>query len=498
MRLEELGAGCLDVPVALRGVEVAGLACDSREVTPGCLFVAVAGEKTDGHLYVAQAAAAGAVAVVGERRSAAAGGPRLEVPYLHVPDSRRALASLGANFYGSPQSQVVLAGVTGTKGKTTTAWVLDAILRKALRTTALIGTVHNRVGARDYPSRNTTPSCLELLRYLRELRDQGGSHAVMEVSSHGIAQGRTNGLVFRCGVLTNIQPEHLDYHGTFESYLDVKARFFADLPADGFAVLPREDPASDTVADRTRARVAWYGTDSQDGVEYLQMGPEGMSCHWKGVPMRTRLWGGHNLLNVIAAATAAECLGFSREEIAAGVAAAVAPPGRLEEVAHSGPFHVFVDYAHTDGALETVLRTLRSVVRGRVITVFGCGGDRDREKRPRMGRVAEKLSDHVVLTSDNPRTEDPERIFADIMRGFERPEDIVLEPDRRAAIGLGIRMARENDVVLVAGKGHETYQELEEGRIDFDDREVARGFLEERSHGATASGARAVPWNLLI
>ncbi len=484
MRLKELGRGCLEVPDRFAGIEVTGLASDSREVRPGFLFVAVQGEKTDGHLFARKAEESGAVAVVGERarregRGRDGAGWPLKAPYLSVPDSRGVLGRLAVNLYGTPIDKLSLVGVTGTKGKTTTSWILDSIFRSAGKTSALFGTVYNRVGTRVYPSDNTTPGCLQLHRHLKELADQGGTHAVLEVSSHGILQRRTAGVGFRCGVFTNVAPEHLDYHKTFESYVETKVSFFTGLDRMAFAVLPREEPASATIASRAVANIAWYGPESQDGVEQFRMTPEGLSFRWKGTPVRSRMWGYHNLVNILGAMTVAECLDFPREAIAAGIEAAVAPPGRLEEVAHDHPFHVFVDYAHTDGSLETVLRALRAATPGRLITIFGCGGDRDRTKRPRMGRVAEKWSDHVVVTSDNPRSEDAWRVIEDIRAGLSRPDEAVFEIDRREAIALGIRMARANDTVLIAGKGHETYQEIQGRKIHFDDREVAREFLVE-------------------
>jgi len=475
--------GCLELPDRYGGIEVTGLTCDSREVQPGYLFVAVSGDKTDGHRFVRRAEELGAAVVLGEKSrrdlDSLEGGAVLRVPYLSVPDARAVLGRLAANVYGTPIDRLLVGGVTGTKGKTTTAWILHAILEHSGRISALFGTVHNKVGGRTYPSENTTPGCLHLHRHLKDLMDQGGTHAVIEVSSHGILQRRTSGIRFRCGIFTNVAPEHLDYHKTFESYVETKISFFESLEPGAVAVLPRDEPTSLKIASRTRARVAWYSGDAQDGVEQLRMTPEGLSFSWKGRPVRSRLWGYHNLLNILAAMTAAEHMGLASSEIAAGVEAADAPPGRLEQVATGLPFNVFVDYAHTDGSLETVLKALRASTPGRLITIFGCGGDRDRTKRPRMGRVAEKWSDQIVVTSDNPRSEDPVKILEEIRAGFERPEDAVFEVDRREAIALGIRMARAKDTVLIAGKGHETYQEIQGEKHHFDDREVAREFLSE-------------------
>lgn len=483
MRLVEVTRGCCPVPAPWRDVEIQGLCSDSRKAKPGDLFVAMPGAFADGRLYAAQAAVAGAAAVVFELardRPPPEELRALRVPALPVPDARRALGRLARNFYRLGRSDVQLVGITGTKGKTTTAWLLDAIFRAAGKTSGLFGTVHHRVGDRVVPSSNTTPSCLELHRAIRDLVDLGGTHAVLEVSSHGIDQRRIEGLPFAAGIFTNIAPEHLDYHKTFEKYLATKARFFEELDPAAFAVLSREDPASRRIASATPARVAWYGADGQDGVEDVRAGPDGMVFEWRGLEVRSRLWGHHNLLNVLAAMACAECLGFPRDAIAAGIETARPPPGRLEPVQHRGPFRVFVDYAHTEGSLEAVLRTLREITRGRLITIFGCGGDRDRTKRPRMGRVAEVWSDQVIVTSDNPRSEDPERIIEEIASGMERRGDAVFVPDRREAIALGIRMARESDTVLVAGKGHEDTQEIRGTKIPFDDRQVAREYLAER------------------
>lgn len=485
MRLVELAEGCFSVPARLRDLEVSGLSSDSRQVKRGDLFVALPGARTDGHLYVLEAVEAGAVAVLGEKQRggrplpAAISAPEaLPVPFFGVPDTRVALGRLAVNLFGDPSERIATVGVTGTKGKTTTAWLLDTIFTAAGKVSALFGTVHNRVGAHLQPSSNTTPSCLEIHRALGDLISQGGTHAVLEVSSHGIVQRRTAGIRFRAGIFTNVAPEHLDYHKTFESYLEAKTRFFVELPSSSYAILSREEPASARIAQRTAAAVVWYGADGQDGVDDVRVGERGMTFRWKGREVRSRLWGAHNLLNILAAMTCAECLGFSPDDIVEGIERAEAPPGRLEFIPGSR-FRVFVDYAHTDGSLVAVLKTLRAITRGRLITVFGCGGDRDRTKRPRMGHAAERWSDHVVVTSDNPRGEEPESIIREIAAGLLRPEDATFVVDRREAIGLGIRMAKEGDTVLIAGKGHETYQEIAGRKLHFDDREVAREFLRE-------------------
>jgi UDP-N-acetylmuramoyl-L-alanyl-D-glutamate--2,6-diaminopimelate ligase len=482
MRLEEVLRGCVEVPPPLGKQEVLGLTCDSREVRPGWIFVAVAGEKADGHSFVARAAEQGALAVVVQEDRARSLGLRPRegaAPILGVSDSREALGRLACNWHQTPMESLQIVGVTGTKGKTTTTWLVDSIFRSAGKLSALLGTVHNRVGSRLLPSDNTTPGCLQIHAFLKELAARGGTHAALEVSSHGIQQQRIAGVTFRCGVFTNVAPEHLDYHKTFESYVETKVGFFADLPASSFAILSREDPVSRRIASRTRARVIWYGAEPQDGVEDVRMAPEGVSFLWKGRRVRARLWGHYNLLNMVGAMAAAEQLGISRESIVSGIESAVAPPGRLESVDLGQSFKVFVDYAHTDGSLDKVLEALEPVTPGRLITIFGCGGERDRTKRPRMGRVAERWSDQLVITSDNPRGEDPRGIIEEIKSGLERPDEAVFEVDRRDAIALGIRMAKAGDTVLIAGKGHETYQEIKGRKLHFDDREVARLYLQE-------------------
>jgi UDP-N-acetylmuramoyl-L-alanyl-D-glutamate--2,6-diaminopimelate ligase len=422
---------------------------------------------------------AGAVAVLGEKRPPVASG--LRVPFIAVKDSRLALGRLSAAFYRHPSRDVRVVGITGTKGKTTTAWLLASIFEATGLRAGLFGTVLNRIGEEILPSQNTTPGPLELEAHLRLLADRGGTHAVMEVSSHGIVQNRIAGVEFCCGIFTNIAPEHLDYHGTMEKYLEAKSRFFAGLDAGALAVLPRREPASQYIDKRTAARVLWYGLDPADGLLRERDGRAGLRFTWRGTPMTSRLWGEHNLLNIVAAITAADALGFDREAIARGIENSVPPPGRLEEIPNDHGLRAFVDYAHTDGALETVLRSLRAITPGRIIAVFGCGGDRDRGKRPRMGRVAERLADRVLITSDNPRSEDPDEIIEEIVAGLERPFEAAVVPDRREAIAVSVLMAKPGDTVLIAGKGHETYQEIRGKRHHFDDREEVRAALEKRA-----------------
>lgn len=487
MRLTDLCAGGMDVPVRHRDLEIRGLACDSRDVCAGDLFVAIAGESEDGHRFTLDAVRSGAVAVVAHR--GAGGGPSsrdLGVPVLRAKDTRAALGDLCKRFFGDVSGTLDVVGVTGTKGKTTTTWLLERILRGCGCRPALVGTVENRIGDRVIPSINTTPGTLDLHRWLAEHRDAGGTHGILEISSHAIHQRRTAGLRLRAAAFTNLAPEHLDYHETFEKYAETKISLFDALCEEADAVISRDDPASAAIAQRTRASVTWYGADLQDGVDHVNLSHEGLRFEWKGHVVSSRLLGYHNLLNLLAAMTLAERLGAAAGDVALAAREAVAPPGRLEDVAPESRFRVVVDYAHTDGALDAVLGALRPVTPGRLITVFGCGGDRDRSKRPRMGRVAEAGSDQVIVTSDNPRTEPPSSILDDIRTGLRRPGSAEFIVDRREAIGLGIRMAREGDTVLIAGKGHETYQDFGDHTVHFDDREIARSFLEETFLGSPA------------
>ena len=482
MRLAELVDGWAQVSARHEAVEILHLTCDSRLAEAGSLFVAVNGARADGLSYAGDAIRRGAVAVLCPKDSRVRASSReLGVPVLRVADVRATMAHVGSVFFGAPSRRLEVVGVTGTKGKTTTTWLVDRIFRVAGRRTGLFGTVENRVGDATFEASNTTAGCLDLQRWCHELVDVGGTHATIEVSSHALEQKRTAEIDFDCAVFTNIAPEHLDYHGTMDRYLATKTLLFSQLRASAVAVLPRDEAAAQYIARHTRANIRWYGCEPEDGVTCLTMSSEGSEFTWHGTRMRTTLWGLFNLENAFAAMTAAECCGIDRATIAEAMREPVLPPGRLEEVRYRrpAPFRVVVDYAHTDGSLQAVLETLRPMTSGRLITVFGCGGDRDASKRPRMGRVAENGSDRVIVTSDNPRSELPKRILDDIVSGLAKPLDAVVLDDRRDAIALGIRMAQPGDTVLIAGKGHETYQEIDGHRFHFDDREVAREFLQE-------------------
>lgn len=445
---------------AAPGVGVTGVTCDSREVVRGSLFVGLPGEREDGARHARDACRRGAAAVITERVLEEG----LEVPHFTVPDARRALARLAAVFHGWPSRSLDVAGITGTNGKSTTAALLRAALEGAGRPCGLLGTLGYDTGAARHPAPNTTPGAHRLQALLAEMRDAGRGACAMEVSSHALVQGRVDAVAFRCGVFTNLTRDHLDYHGTLEEYLDAKADLFRRLPPDGVAVLNHDDPAWELLARETQAKLVTFGVET--GGDYrariLRLDETGVQAevHTPMGPLflRSPLVGRHNLSNLLAALGAAVALGSGPEEALRGLAAMDHIPGRMQPVPVPAAFSVLVDYAHTPDALEQVLRNLRPMVAGRLWVLFGCGGDRDAGKRPLMARAAERWADAVMVTSDNPRSENPMSIIRDVMRGFGYPRNALLEPDRAEAIRIVLRLAQPGDVVLLAGKGHEGWQ----------------------------------------
>ncbi len=464
----------------LNGHKISSLAYDSRRASPDCAFFALPGVKTDGNLFVSQAVSSGATAVVSEQ-------PRPvdvaeSVTWIEVRAARKALALAAGNFYGRPSQVLDLVGVTGTNGKTTTAFLIDSILTAAGRCAGLFGTVLYRTPGRAAPASNTTPESLELARLLSELRQEGGTAAVLEVSSHALAMDRVWGFRFAAAVFTNLTRDHLDFHETMEGYFAAKRRLFegtgAGAPAVG--VVNIDDPHGRQLVGlcpRTLTYGMSEGADvrasgyrlSAEGLAFTANTPAG------DVELRSRLVGGFNVSNLLAATATAVALGIDRKAIAEGIARMESVPGRFERVQAGQPFLVVVDYAHTDDALARLVETARELsMPGRILLLFGAGGDRDRSKRPMMGEAAGRGADLVMVTSDNPRSEDPLAILKDILPGVERtgtPYRVV--PDRAQAIGEILAEARSGDAVLIAGKGHETYQVLKDRTIPFDDRLVA-------------------------
>ncbi|OGQ79593.1 MAG: UDP-N-acetylmuramoyl-L-alanyl-D-glutamate--2,6-diaminopimelate ligase [Deltaproteobacteria bacterium RIFCSPLOWO2_12_FULL_60_19] len=503
---------------------ITGLVYDSRTVKRGDVFFAVPGLAMDGHDFITDALARGAAAVVVERKIA----PSPEIAWIRVPNVRRAMALWAARFYGHPSRGLLLAGVTGTNGKTTITYLLESIFRAAGMLTGVIGTINYRFGSyrsgdRALPAPHTTPESVDLEALLREMADSGVQAVAMEVSSHALELERVAGLDFDTAIFTNLTRDHLDFHGDMERYFAAKSRLFLDcLPASckskKTAVIHGGDAKGRELLERVRGRgltAVSYGHDREWDVHPLSVAGEVDGLRGKiqlgdgTLGFSSRLIGSANLENILAAAAAGFSLGLKPEAIARGLERLASVPGRLERVENRHGFHILVDYAHTPDALERALQVLRPLTRGRLIAVFGCGGDRDRGKRPMMGEIAARLSDIAVVTSDNPRSEEPLKIIAEIEAGVRQagmpksqisdlksqmvsPKSKIvrrgsrqvqnlksergyfIEPDRRAAIRSAIGLARPDDLILIAGKGHEDYQLLGAQRIRFDDREVAR------------------------
>jgi len=469
---------------ALRGggVEIDDVAIDSRRCGPGTCFVALRGTRADGHDHIASALSAGAAAVVCEDASRASP----TAPLAITTDARTAAGMLAQAIRGFPARKLTTVGVTGTNGKTTVAYLVRAILTEAGIGAGLLGTIGFDTGRRTGDAGATTPDPVSLAELTAEMVAAGQTHLVMEVSSHALDQGRTAGLTYRVGVFTNLTGDHLDYHGTMERYRDAKARLFAGLGADATAVINRDDPAGEFMAGATQAQVTWYGlnplADVRARIERIDSSGTAFDLVVAGqvAPVQLPLIGRHNVYNALAAVSAARAMGVELATSARALSGRVSLPGRLERVAGAGEFDVFVDYAHTDDALANVLGSLRPVTRGRLIVVFGCGGDRDRTKRPRMAQVAQELADEIVLTSDNPRTEPPMAILDEIAAGLDAAgrRRATIEGDRRRAIALAVGRARTGDVVLIAGKGHERVQIVGDEWREFDDVAVTREILE--------------------
>ena len=475
---------------------IVGVTADSRKVEPGWVFVAIEGEKADGHTYIAQALARGAVALVVDRPFACSSAPH--VACVRVPDTRRALAQLANAFYGHPSEQLRLIGVTGTNGKTTSTYLLEAVLRAHGATPGVIGTVTYRYAGIEQPASQTTPAPEDLQRLLREMVDAAVTHCVMEVSSHALAQDRAWGCRFAAALFTNLTQDHLDYHADMTAYYTAKARLFTAY-RPGVAILNRDDPAGEALLRATPGPAITYGfsPEADVGVHHLEMDAEGitLTARIQGYycKLRSRLIGRHNVYNILGALATAHACAFDLERTVVGLERVTTVPGRFERVDAGQPFTVLVDYAHTDDALRNVLQAARGIATGRVIAVFGAGGDRDRSKRPKMGRTAAEYADIAVITSDNPRTEAPMAIIRAIETGYlesGRTSPYHVVANRAQAIQEAIQLAQVGDVVIIAGKGHETYQILGSECIPFDDRQIAMTALSGLGFAATPTAPR--------
>jgi UDP-N-acetylmuramoyl-L-alanyl-D-glutamate--2,6-diaminopimelate ligase len=462
------------------GVDVTEVAYDSRRAGPGTLFVAVRGLTTDGNQFVDAARRKGASAVASENP------PQPGGPWIQVPDARRALAAFSAAVLGDPAASLRLVGITGTNGKTTTSYLIDAALRAAGHTAGLLGTVQYRIGDRLSEAVRTTPEASDLQQLFREMVVASCTHAVLEVSSHSLALERVHGCAFEVAVFTNLTRDHLDFHGDMDRYFEAKRRLFDTLlREDGRAIINADDDRAGELRAASRAPVWTYGLDrpadlrasalrlSLEGSRFTASTPVGV------VEIHSPLLGRFNVSNLLGALGASLALGIPLDVAAAGLASLPGVPGRLERVNAGQDFVVIVDYAHTDDALKNLLETVRDLGPKRVITIFGCGGDRDRTKRPLMGAVASRLSDTVIVTSDNPRSEPPEAIIEEVRRGMPagRGAEVLSVVDRREAIARALEMAHSGAAVVIAGKGHETSQTLRDRTVPFDDRQVVRDIL---------------------
>jgi UDP-N-acetylmuramoyl-L-alanyl-D-glutamate--2,6-diaminopimelate ligase len=494
MRLSDALTGVATPGAAEAPLEIAGLRTDSRLVRPGDLFVALAGESADGHAFLAAAAANGAAAALVERDV-----PGAPLPLVRVPSTADALWRVAANVHGDPSARMKVVGVTGTNGKTTVTWLLESIFRAEGHKAGVIGTINYRVGDEVLRTGLTTPFPHDLQEVMADVLARGADRLAMEVSSHAAAQGRIAGVRFDAGLFTNQTHDHLDYHGDMESYFAAKARLFREyLPAGGknpgmaFNV---DDPYGARLAAEFPGALS-YGFSGSAKVRPLsrEAGWDGtrllLSTPWGEIDLRTRLIGAYNASNVMAAVCGALLLGVAPDAISRGVGSLQAIPGRMEPIGNSRGLHVFVDYAHTPDGLDRILATLGELSPSRVVTLFGCGGNRDRAKRPEMGQVAARRSDVVVVTSDNPRNEDPQAILRDIVPGLAsegwteaapgsepgKRQYLVIE-DRHAAIARALELARPGDTVAIAGKGHEDVQIIGDRRLPFDDRQAVRDAL---------------------
>jgi UDP-N-acetylmuramoyl-L-alanyl-D-glutamate--2,6-diaminopimelate ligase len=464
-----------------QSISVLGITADSREVRAGFIFVAISGGTQDGHDHIFGAVQSGAVAIVGEKNITFEN--NVPVSYVQVSDSRAALAQLASAFYDYPSEKMCVLGVTGTSGKTTTTYLIESILKAAGHTVGVIGTINFRYADRIIPSTHTTPGAVELQKLFSTMAKEGCTAVVMEVSSHALKQYRAHGVAFDAMVFLNLSPEHLDFHPDMEDYFKSKAILFTEL-AD-FSLQKGKSPQAvineadsygvrliQEVSQRALAgiQIQRFGKDST-----LEVSLSGIRGTVGGLFIESHLTGGFNCNNIEAAVTAAQSLQVPNSAIQNGIKNQVGVPGRLERVESSSGIHIWVDYAHKPDALEKVLKTLGSMkANNRVITVFGCGGDRDKTKRPWMGQIAVQYSDHVIITSDNPRTENPLSIIQEILAGIQGAQNYEVEADRKKAIFRGVQLAKKGDLILIAGKGHEDYQIIGTQKFHFDDREVVR------------------------
>ena len=471
----------------LEDFEVCGISCNSKQVSDNFIFIAIKGTREDGNRYIDEAINRGAKAVILADSGAYELANLDGVSFIRVKDTRRASAKLAAEFYGHPSSKIKVIGITGTNGKTTVSYLIEALLKGAKFSPSVIGTINYRFKDRIIPSKNTTPGPIELESMLADMLKEGASHSVMEVSSHALDQDRIAGINFHSAIFTNLTQDHLDYHKTLENYFNAKAKLFKNIGPGSFVVINNDDRYAGRIKKITKASIITYGIENKASViakkiksdslhtEFGLLSPQGE------INLTSRLVGRHNVYNILAAVAWALQEGIDISIIKSVIAGFHLVPGRLEKIDFDGNFRVFVDYAHTEDALRNIIKTLRHLTKKRIIVVFGCGGERDKTKRPKMGRAVSELADYAIITNDNPRSEDPREIINDIKQGIRKTNYCVI-PERREAIKKSLSLAKTGDIVLIAGKGHEDCQIMKDKVMHFNDREVTRECLKSMNY----------------
>ena len=472
------------IPSNIKDFDVRGISCDSKKISENFIFVAIKGNNADGHRFIKEAIDRGAKAVILQSTEYRAQITE-KISFIAVEDTRKALAKLAREFYGNPSSKIKIIGITGTNGKTTVSYLIEAVLKEAGRSPAVIGTVNYRFKDKVSPSKNTTPPPIELQSMLAQMQKEDIDYAIMEVSSHALDQSRTEGIDFHSAIFTNLTQDHLDYHKTLENYFQVKAKLFKNIDSRSFAVINNDDAYGRRLKELTLGQIITYGIENQSDImakdikcdishmEFL------IKIDKQEIEFKTRIIGCYNVYNILATLSWALKEGIDLSIIKSVMEKFYLVPGRLERIDFKGDFSIFVDYAHTEDALRNVIKTLKQLSSNRVIVVFGCGGERDKTKRPKMGYVVSELADYAIITNDNPRSEDPKIIAGDIKKGIRKTNFCVIL-NRKEAIKKSLSMAKSGDIVLIAGKGHENCQILKDRIVHFDDREVVRECLMSR------------------
>lgn len=494
MNFQELIAFCKPISVSGPEPETTGkLRQDSREVEPGDIFIAVKGIKSDGHNFIDEAIERGAAVIISQKEL----GVNENIAVIEVKKTRKLLGKLAQRMEGNPADKLTIIGVTGTNGKTTVATLVWQILTRLNYKASLLGTIEKRILQEKSPSRLTTADPIELAAAMKEMVDAGSKYLVMEVSSHALDQRRTRGISFKVAVFTNLSHDHLDYHETMNEYASAKKKLFNSLDSKSWAITNADDERGEWITNSTPAKVLSFSFEDKGLLQakLLRSDATGMTISLDGTEIETPLVGRFNAYNVVEALLTCTALGIDGKNAARVLKDCHGAPGRMERVnedlvIENEPI-VFVDYAHTPNALENVLSTLRELKsrHQKLVCVFGCGGDRDKTKRPKMAKIAESYANQVIVTSDNPRSEDPDLIIDDIVEGFKHPDEIIRITNRKDAIKEAVLSSKPGSIVLIAGKGHETYQEINGERIHFDDREIVRETLQERDGREKTEGA---------